>query len=176
MKTIQVVAILHLIYGLFISIYPFIIQRKTFDYFILILVFLTALGWSICRGECAISVIVNKFINPTYIIGTAKTSPDLDSLFGFKFKLLKLTGAIQFFAIVKLMTRNHESELFSNFFAAIFILCYWFSTLQNSILNFIFACIFIYGIFYVSKKLFDQRLKLQRQKRPFPLSMAKLNI
>tara|TARA_B000000477_G_C6072534_1_gene219330 strand:+ start:388 stop:903 length:516 start_codon:yes stop_codon:yes gene_type:complete len=77
---LKIIPYIHLLFILFITIYPIIFNYKyLIDYIYINLLFITHLSWTLNNNECLISYIYKKNKNKNYLIGT--NSLELDDIF-----------------------------------------------------------------------------------------------
>jgi len=107
----KIITILHFLFFLFFLTYAFLFPKNWFDVYYLLLIFTTALSWTVCKGECLISVLFKKYKDPNYKIGENHSVDDLSLLFGEKYKpyvefLIKPIMALQSYVVYLVLIRN----------------------------------------------------------------------
>lgn len=110
----KIITILHFLLFLINSFYAFIFPKNWFDMYYLLLIFFTALSWTVCKGECIISVLYKKYKDPNYQIGDNQSVDDLTGIFGEDYKpymeyLNKPIMALQSYIIYLVLIRNNLS-------------------------------------------------------------------
>ena len=107
----KIITLVHFLLFIINSFYAFLFSKNWFDFYYLLLIFFTALTWTLCKGECIISVIFKKYKDPTYQIGENQSVDDLTGIFGEKYKpymeyLNKPIMALQSYTIYLVLIRN----------------------------------------------------------------------
>ena len=78
--TSKIITILHIMFTYFISLYPFIIQNKSYDYLYILYFLVLHFTWYIFESECYISYFVKKLENNKYIMGDDHGIHDIEIL------------------------------------------------------------------------------------------------
>ena len=107
----KIITILHFLLFLINSFYAFLFPKNWFDVYFLLWMFLMSLSWTVCKGECIISVIFKKYKDPTYQIGDNQSVDDLTGMFGEDYKpymeyLNKPIMALQSYNLYLVLIRN----------------------------------------------------------------------
>jgi len=151
----KIVGIIHLLLFLFCTIYPYLFKRIWFDVYYLFFVFGCGLSWTIFNGECLISLLLKKWMNPHYKMGEVISSEDMYEALGKEYKThvyysLAMLSIIQGYGIFLVLNRNQLNGFYVGF-----ILLYLIGTkLTNSVLfKGIFFFIFAYIIYNILYKL-----------------------
>lgn len=131
----KIIAVLHFIFFLFFLTYAFLFPKNWFDLYYLLLLFSTALSWTICKGECIISVLFKKYNDPNYQIGENQSVDDLTGLFGPRYKpwvelLIKPIMALQSYIVYLVLIRNNMD----GYYAGLYFLYIIGLTMTNAIL------------------------------------------
>ena len=61
--------LLHIIGGILLCMYPFIIQKNKYDYLYIYFLFFLNISWIVCKGECFFSYLFNHNKNKNYKFG-----------------------------------------------------------------------------------------------------------
>jgi len=107
----KIITILHFLLFLLNSLYAFLFPKNWFDMYYLLLMFFTAITWTVCKGECIISVLYKKYKDPAYQIGNNQSVDDLTGIFGEEYKpymeyLNKPIMALQSYVVYLVLIRN----------------------------------------------------------------------
>jgi len=137
-KIVQFIHVLSM-FGIF---YVILFKKCWFDKYFLILNFITAISWTLFKGECVTSIIFKKMKDPNYVIGKNVRSEDLTSLFGEKYKsymghVATLIMMIQGFNVYLVLIRNNLPGWYT-FIYVIYLLGLYITN------NTIFQCIFFF--------------------------------
>jgi len=77
----KIIAVTHLLIGIFISFYPFIVSKNiVYDYCYFGLLILEQLSWIICNHECPISYLYKYIHYDNYKMGYTTTLDDFEEL------------------------------------------------------------------------------------------------
>jgi len=145
----ELVPAIHFLLFIINSFYAFLFSKNRFDLYYLLLMFLTGLSWTLCKGECILSVIYKKYKDPNYKIGENRSVDDLTTLFGEKYKpymeyLNKPIMAVQSYNVYLVLQRNQLNVIYA-FLYFIYILGLSFTShaLFQGLFFFIFLSILI---------------------------------
>lgn len=115
---LKIIPYIHLLFILFISIYPILFNYIDFIYINLILI--TNFSWTFTNNECLISYIYKKNKNKNYLIGT--NSRELDDIFILINKNLwnnyisKILYLLSIYSSSKVFIRNNIPFVFIIFY------------------------------------------------------------
>ena len=145
----KIITILHFLLFLLNSLYAFLFPKNWFDMYYLLLMFFTAITWTVCKGECIISVLYKKYKDPAYQIGNNQSVDDLTGIFGEEYKpymeyLNKPIMALQSYVVYLVLIRNQLNVVYAYLYF-IYILGLMFTThiLYQGLFFFIFLSILI---------------------------------
>lgn len=145
----KIISFFHFLLFLLNTFYAFLFSKNWFDMYYLLIMFFTAISWTLCKGECVISVLYKKYKDPTYQIGENQSVDDLTGVFGPKYKhymeyLNKPIMAVQSYNIYKVLLRNQLNVVYAYLYF-IYILGLMFTThlLFQGVFLFIFLSILI---------------------------------
>lgn len=145
----KIISFFHFLLFLLNTFYAFLFKKNKFDMYYLLLMFFTAISWTVCKGECIISVLYKKYKDPMYQIGENQSVDDLTGMFGPTYKpymeyLNKPIMALQSYNIYLVLLRNHFNVVYAYLYF-IYILGLMFTThvLYQGIFFFIFVYILI---------------------------------
>ena len=82
----QLIVFFHFIIFVFGTFYAFLFKKSWVDNYYLIFNYLTALSWTVFKGECIISLFLKKYKDPNYKMGDDVSADDLTGMFGEKYK------------------------------------------------------------------------------------------
>jgi len=147
----KIIAVLHFVFFLFFLTYAFLFPKNWFDLYYLFLLFSTALSWTICKGECIISVLFKKYNDPNYKIGENQSVDDLTGLFGPTYKcyvelLIKPIMALQSYIVYLVLIRNHMN----GYYALLYFLYIIGLTMTNAVL---YQGFFFFGFLWILIKI-----------------------
>ena len=151
----KIVGILHFLLFLFCTIYPYVFKRNWFDVYYLIFIFGAGLSWSIFNGECLISLLLKKVMNPHYKMGEEVSSEDMYDILGKEYNkhiysIFIMLSLIQGYGIYFLLKRNQ----LNGFYIGAILLYLIGIKITNSILfQTIFFLLFSYILYNILHKL-----------------------
>jgi hypothetical protein len=153
---------LHLIIHLTEVFYPFFLKIHFVDYLYLSTVFGTYLSWTLLDGECAITLVSKKILDPNYKIGSdikvTAFTPAYKKLFGsFELGSNITTTLIQIGAILVLY-RNHFNYIFIGCAAAALIAYRFLLYQQNFKINIVFAVLFGFMFSKIVRTWFKKKI------------------
>jgi hypothetical protein len=151
----KIVGIFHLLLFIICTIYPYLFKRNWVDAFYLLSIFGSALSWTIFNGECIISLVLKKWMNPHYKMGENISSDEMYEVLGKEYKtyvsfFVAMLTIIQAYGIYLVLNRNQL-----NGFYVVFTLLYLIGTrlTNNILLKYVFFFIFSYIIYNILHKL-----------------------
>jgi len=150
----KIITILHFLLFLINSFYAFLFPKNWFDMYYLLLIFFTALSWTVCKGECIISVLYKKYKDPNYQIGDNQSVDDLTGIFGEDYKpymeyLNKPIMALQSYIIYLVLIRNNLSGWY-----AILYFAYLLGLMMTS--SFLYQGVFFFVFLYILIKIINK--------------------
>ena len=107
---------LHLLFyfHFFIDILPFIYITffpKKYDIFIVCIVFLQCIHWTVLKNECSISYLEKKSLNPNYLLGSdIKNIPHEKYLYK-DINIILLLHFLQICVFIFILYRNRENKI-----------------------------------------------------------------
>ena len=151
----KIITILHFLLFLINSFYAFLFPKNWFDMYYLLLIFFTALSWTVCKGECIISVLYKKYKDPNYQIGDNQSLDDLTGMFGEEYKSfvgvwIKVIMAIQSYTIYLVLIRNNLSGWYAILF---FIYILGLTITSSSLYQGLFFFVFLYILIKIINKV-----------------------
>ena len=131
-KLSLVVQIIHLVFAIISPLIPILTSK--YDFYYIVLVFLTVLHWNIFKGECVLSYFEKKFVDPTYQLG--QTRDDLfRNILGVK--TTNIFIQLNFIGIFIVLYRNYGLKNFRSMGVLVFssIILFYSSSKIKSKLN-----------------------------------------
>ena len=144
MKNLQpkIIGILHVVYSFVMTFYPFLFKASVFDFYVVLILWLMLLSWTINRGTCPLdSHAPNNLVS---VVGT-----QLSQIIKVGWKITSVAQAI---TIYLLLRRLKYSTKLSATFAASYFIYYWLKIFHFSrhwiFIDRLFLLIFTAQIFY----------------------------
>jgi len=108
----KLIVLFHFIIFVFGTFYAFLFKKSWVDNYYLIFNYMTALSWTLFKGECIISLFLKKYKDHHYKIGDDVSADDLSVMFGEKYKpilkyLFTPVMIVQAYSIYLVLKRNN---------------------------------------------------------------------
>lgn len=153
----EIIAVLHGLFALFINIYGFVTKKNRLDYYYLLYIYAVAVSWTFYNGDCLITYYYNKQINPSYQAGDFTEMSDLHLLFGKNYVpflkkhhiiIVSLMTLVTILSMYRVFIRQGFSVLATCILLAIFIL-YYISIMNKMNLHSIFFILLLVCLLYI---------------------------
>jgi hypothetical protein len=153
----EIIAVLHGLFALFLNVYGFITKKSSLDYYYLFYIYVAAFSWTLYNGDCLITYYYNKQTNPSYQAGDFTEMSDLHLLFGKKYApflkkhhiiIVSLMTLVTILSMYRVFIRQRFSVTAAYILLSIYAL-YYFSIMNKMNLHALFFALLLGCLLYI---------------------------